>query len=154
MIVPQKTLYIFTFSPRSDYSSHSSLCSERSPIHLHPSAAELTNGTAFFFLRRSIAEDQRDRLPSVLWLGVLLCPIPHSPFYFLWLDPMTNTNEVFTALDSHAILAASFPGFFLATCSLFQTSFLKQTSNWNSTSVLPILSAILCLEARLNYFCI
>lgn len=50
MIVPQKH---YTFSPfplEGNYSPHSSLCSGP-PIHLHPSAAELTNGTAFFLRR-------------------------------------------------------------------------------------------------------
>ena len=121
MIVPQKH---YTFSPfplEANYSSHSSLCSEGPPIHLHPSAAELTNGTAFFS-KKSIAKDQRDCLPSVLWLGVLLCPILHTLFIFCdWIPWQTQMG--FSALDYHAILAASFPGFFLATYSLFQTSF-------------------------------
>lgn len=65
MTVPPKHYVFSPFSPEANYSSHSLLCSELPPIYLYPSAAELTNGTEFFFLKR-IAKDQTDSLPGVL----------------------------------------------------------------------------------------
>lgn len=75
MIVPQKH---YTFSPfplEADYSSHSNSAQKVPQIHLRPSAAELIPWSSIFS-KKSIAKDQRDRLPSVLWLGFWLVPHP------------------------------------------------------------------------------
>ena len=117
---PSKALYIFTFSPRSQLFISVIAVLRRSP-NSSPSFCWADKWNSIFS-KKSIAEDQRDRLPSVLWLGVLLCPILHTLFIFCdWIPWQTQMG--FSALDYHAILAASFPGFFLATYSLFQTSF-------------------------------
>lgn len=121
MIVPQKHYTFFTFSPRSRLFISFIALLRRSP-NSSPSFCCWADKWNSIFSKKSIAEDQRDRLPSVLWLGVLLRPIPHSLFIFCdWIPWQTQMG--FSALDSDAILAASFPGFFLATYSLFQTSF-------------------------------
>lgn len=82
MTVPPKHYVFSPFSPEANYSSHSLLCSELPPIYLYPSAAELTNGTEFFFFKedRQRPDGQSPRC-AVTWCFIV--PRPTRSVYFL-----------------------------------------------------------------------
>lgn len=155
MTVPPKHYVFSPFSPEANYSSHSLLCSELPPIYLYPSAAELTNGTEFFFLRGS--PKTRRTVSPVCCDLVFYCALSHTLCLFSVTGSHYKYKRVLLPTTLPPFLQPALQDFSGPLRVCFRHSFCRwgyTFSNWISTSVLPVLSAILYLEASLNYFCI
>lgn len=89
---PQQHYTLSSLSPAANYLSRSLLCSELPPIHLYPSAAELTKWNSLFS-KNSITKEQKDNIPLRLWFHGFCTP--SQSVDFLLLDSIAKIKSAF-----------------------------------------------------------